>query len=204
MGERTEEASVLARLGLLYDHLNEHTNARQVLERAIQVAEESGNHAYQAQGLIYLGHILQAAGEYESAAVAYERAGGLQKTHGKQPAELERAAGLAQTTLSLGFPEQALAQVNEVLRQLQQIAASGNENQLLEGLVDPGRIYWACIQVLQTLQDDRAPGILQEAADLLQARARRIADEELREHFLEDVPANREILQAAGLLVKGM
>ena len=204
VGERTEEASVLARLGLLYDHLNEHTNARQVLERAIQMAEESGNHAYQAQGLIYLGHILQAAGEYESAAVAYERAGGLQKTHGKQPAELERAAGLAQTTLSLGFPEQALAQVNEVLRQLKQIAASGNENQLLEGLVDPGRIYWACIQVLQTLQDDRAPGILQEAADLLQARARRIADEELREHFLEDVPANREILQAAALLVKGM
>jgi exonuclease VII small subunit len=64
----------------------------------------------------------------------------------------------------------------------------------LDGTMEPFRIYLTCYQVLKANQDPRAPTILAEAYNQLQKRAANISDDELRNCFLNNVAANREMV----------
>jgi hypothetical protein len=55
-----------------------------------------------------------------------------------------------------------------------------------------------CYRVLLTNGDDRAAGLLLRAYSLLQERAGRISDSEVRRSFLEDVPAHQRVVQLHG------
>jgi hypothetical protein len=61
------------------------------------------------------------------------------------------------------------------------------------------RIYLTCYRVLQANADPRAEEILCTAHNLLQERAAKIDDEELRRSYLENVAAHREIVGLAVL-----
>ena len=60
----------------------------------------------------------------------------------------------------------------------------------------PMDVYLTYWQVLQTKQDPRARQVLSQAHSLLQARAARISDPDLRRTFLENIAAHRQIVQA--------
>lgn len=70
------------------------------------------------------------------------------------------------------------------------------ETETLEGTGDPFWVYLTCYRVLRACQDPRAPEILAAAHTLLQERAARIGDQDLRRSFLGSVPAHREIMLA--------
>jgi hypothetical protein len=64
----------------------------------------------------------------------------------------------------------------------------------LEGLYHPIRVYLNCHDVLNALGDPRAGQILQAGYQLVQERANKTQDENLRHSYLENVAENREIV----------
>lgn len=99
----------------------------------------------------------------------------------------EALAGLARVALAQGDPPRAQTQVEEILRYL--------EHGTMDGAEHPFQVYLTCYRVLRASQDPRAQGILATAYRLLQERATKITDEELRRSFLESVAAHREIVR---------
>jgi hypothetical protein len=95
-------------------------------------------------------------------------------------------AGLAHVSLLQGDLVLAQTHAEEILSYFQ--------DSVVDGTDDPFRIYLTCYRVLQANRDPRAEGVLATAHQLLQERAAKISDEELRRSFLERVPANREIV----------
>jgi hypothetical protein len=70
------------------------------------------------------------------------------------------------------------------------------ETRSLDGAEDSFSVYLTCCQVLEANGDPRAREILGTAYRLLQERAAKIHDQDLRRSFLENVTAHREIIQA--------
>jgi hypothetical protein len=98
-------------------------------------------------------------------------------------------AGLAQVALARGDPAGALAHVQEILDQVA-------ERPRLEGTMEPLRVYLTCYQILQANDDPRSKQILRAGYHLLQERANKIEDQDLRRSYLENVPYHREIVAA--------
>jgi hypothetical protein len=102
---------------------------------------------------------------------------------------MEALAGLAQVAMARDEPENYIEQILVYLET--ETPALGHP---LDGTMEPFRIYLTCYQVLIANQDPRAPEILSDAYNLLQKRASNINDDELRDCFLHNVTANREIV----------
>ena len=102
---------------------------------------------------------------------------------------MEPLAGLARVALAQADHAQALAHAQEILDHL---AAYPR----LEGTWEPLRVYLTCYQVLHAHDDPRAEAVLEAGYRLLQERARKIEDGDLRRSFLENVPHHREIVAA--------
>lgn len=152
-----------------------------------------GHRYRQAFALVRLGHALAALGELSEAAAAYQEALDLRREMGQRHLAPEPLAGLARVALARDDPEAALAYVEEILRHL--------ETGSVDGTDEPLRIYLTCCRVLKAHNDLRAEEVLEEAHNLLQERAAKIGDEELRRSFLENVAAHRELVsewQAVG------
>ena len=63
----------------------------------------------------------------------------------------------------------------------------------LPSSAEPLRLFWTAYRALRADNDPRAPGILAAGVALLQAQAALIEDAALRQTFLQQVAANREI-----------
>jgi hypothetical protein len=90
-------------------------------------------------------------------------------------------------SLAQGNLAQAQAQVEEILSHL--------ETRTLDGTEEPFRVYLTCYRVLRANQAPHAKDILNTAHRLLQKRAAKISDAEMRRSFLENVAAHREIVR---------
>jgi hypothetical protein len=64
----------------------------------------------------------------------------------------------------------------------------------LRGAEEPLRVYLTCYRVLRAVDDPRSGELLDAAYRLIQERARKIDDEELRRSYLENVASHREIV----------
>jgi hypothetical protein len=69
----------------------------------------------------------------------------------------------------------------------------------LVGAIQPAEIYRSCWQVLVDCGDPRADDAADAARAYLESSAARIDDDELRESFLQRVPANVELAQPTGV-----
>ena len=96
--------------------------------------------------------------------------------------------------LAQGDLEEAQARVEEILDYLE----AGTPY----GTLEPGRIYLTCYHVLRANGDPRAKDVLEEGYRFLQERAAKISDEGERRSYLENVAANREIIEAYSSSVK--
>jgi hypothetical protein len=81
--------------------------------------------------------------------------------------------------------------MEKVLSYLQQGNHSGNMVTFT-----PFHLYVTCYRVLRASGDPRADDVLEEAHSLLRDRAASISDEGERRMYLENVAANREIVEA--------
>lgn len=159
------------------------------------IARESGERSEQAWAANCLGRALAGQGRWEEAAAAFWTALAQRRELGQQAAAMESLAGQARVALACGDLPQAQAHVAAILAYLDRAGS-------FHGVDDDLEIYLACYQVLQAAGDPRARPLLSTAHRLLDERAARIKDRELRRSFLEKVAVNREIARLAATLDK--
>ena len=197
IGDRAGEGWGLANLGLLFHQLGDDKTALEFSRQAQLIGQELCHYPLQATTFIHLGHALAALGSMFQAAESYQESVALHRQLGQPHLAMDGLAGQARVSLAQGKLAEALAQVEEILNHLNvehsSSAGSGNH---LDGTDEPFRIYLTCYRVLVANQDPRASVIMNIAYDLLQERAGKITDTELRRSFLENVAAHREILTA--------
>jgi predicted ATPase len=189
-GMRAREETVLSNLSLLYYQTGDHARAHEYGLQALLLAKELSSRPRQGYALTNLGHALAGLGRLPEAADAYRQAVALRRALGESGLVIESVAGLARVRLALGDQAQAQAHVQEILAYLDQ-------DPTLYDLEEPLRVYLTCCQVLGA-QGSRAQEILQTAYDMLQQRADKITDAEMRHSFLSEVVVHREIVAAFG------
>jgi adenylate cyclase len=186
LGLRPQECLVLNNLGQLHRQTGNSESAREYTQQALLMAQELGDRRVQSYALTYLGHILTDLEDLMGATSVYRQALDILKELKQTNRSMEPLAGLAQVSLARGELDQAQKYCERILGHL----ASGN----LDGIDDPFWIYLTCYRVLRADQDHRAAEVLEAAFQLLQERAAKIENEELRRSFLESVAAHREIV----------
>ena len=135
-----------------------------------------------------LGSALTGLGRFEQAAEVAQQALHVRRELGHPALEAEARAGLARLALAQNDIPAALLQVSEILNYLE---GGGS----LDGADAPLRIYLTCVEALQAAgRAAPAKELLQEAYQLLQARAARISDADARRLFLENVPWHARIM----------
>ena len=75
-------------------------------------------------------------------------------------------------------------------------AKTSADDNPLEGVEFPRLVEWTCHRVLASAGDPRAAEWLARAHEALQAQAATIADAELRQGFICNIPVHREIAAA--------
>jgi tetratricopeptide (TPR) repeat protein len=185
-GLRREELNVLANWGLLSHQMGDNEAARRYSQEALRIGLDIGARERQGHGLTILGHAVADLKKWTEAADAYRRALDLYRELGLRHRATEPLAGLACISLAQGDLAQALGYVEEILDYLGLAT--------LDGTDEPIRVYLTCYRVLHANQDPRAPDLLMTAYNLLQERAAKITDENLRRSFLENLVAHRELL----------
>jgi DNA-binding SARP family transcriptional activator/Tfp pilus assembly protein PilF len=188
LGDRESEGWRLTDLGLVSLHSGAEVAARNYIWQALHIARDLDNRPIQAYALTALGHALTGLSQLAEASDAYREAIAVKEGLDQLQPAVEALAGLAHVSLERDDRSQAHEYVEEVLHYL--------ERKTLAGIDELFRIYLICYRVLNASRDARARQVLSTAHSLLQARAAKIEDEELRRSFLENVPAHRDLVAA--------
>ncbi|MBI4787136.1 MAG: tetratricopeptide repeat protein [Chloroflexi bacterium] len=187
-GAQADEAITVGNLGLVYHYLEQDEIARDHSQQALAIAQRIGDRRAQGAMWMKLGHALAGLRQLDQAAHAYQESVNLRRDTNSHNVAMESLAGLAHVVLTQGYREQAQAYVEEILSHLETSSGRG-----LDGTINPMQVYLTCYQVLRANGDARAEEILTTAHDLVQRRAAKIEDAEMRRSFLENVAAHRTI-----------
>ena len=71
-----------------------------------------------------------------------------------------------------------------------------HDDELLNQHRTAPNLYLVCYRILNANTDKRRRPVLEKGYDVLQRQAQRISDIEMRQNFLQNVPAHREIRAA--------
>lgn len=175
--------------GLLQQMLGNVTAAHQHMTLALKSAQETQNAQLEYQVLLEQGDILMTMDAVQAAVETYERALTLSLHLGDPVRVVDAHAALAKLRLAQQELPAAQSAVDTALTIFAQ--------QGLRAAWYPFRVYWYCYQVLQALADPRTTPLLEQAHSKLMQIAESIQDQALRHSFLENVPANRALIDAA-------
>jgi len=171
-------------LGALSHHLGDDESAQDYAQQALL---EGASHRIGSLARTILGNARVGLGQLPEAVDAYHRALALAREVDAPPQVMEALSGLARVSLAQGDLHEAEPHVDEILAYLQAST--------LDGTFEPARVYLTCYRVLKANDDPRAQKVLEDAYRFLQDRAARISDEEDRRSYLENVAANRELVE---------
>ncbi|MBN1484574.1 MAG: tetratricopeptide repeat protein [Chloroflexia bacterium] len=190
IGDLAVEGLATTGLALLALQLGKPAQARELAESGLELSVQAGEHGSRAYALTSLAQILARQGQLQQSVRTYRRAIRVRLEVDQPHLAVEPQAGLAEALEAQGERAAALEQVGQILHFLQ-------ENELT-GAQEPLQIYLSCYRVLAAAGDPRAEPLLEEAYLLLQEHAGRIPAGPDRESFLQNVAANREIIQTRG------
>ena len=185
IGDRQSEGDTLNQLTRLSRRAGNDETSGEYNQKALIIAQEIGDPWLESEALTYAGHFLTSLGQLEAAGENYQRAVLMWREQNRPDLALESLAGLARIALDQGQPAQALAHVEEIIAEFE------DETFSTAGMAEE---YLTCYRVLQTNGDPRAEAILMTVYSQLQARVIKIADDERRASFLENVTVHREII----------
>ncbi|MCP4542137.1 MAG: tetratricopeptide repeat protein [Chloroflexi bacterium] len=177
----------LSDIGMLLHHLGDDDAALQYFYQAKIIAQETGVRSNLALALMGIGHASGGLGQLAEAAESYQQVLNIWHELNQQKMTLDPLAGLARVSLAQDDLLQAQIYVEEILPYLE-------TNDLFQGMGEPFLVYLTCYKVLNANQDTRAREVLTSTHRLLQERAAKITDENLRCSFLENVVVHREIV----------
>ncbi|MCP4540024.1 MAG: tetratricopeptide repeat protein [Chloroflexi bacterium] len=177
----------LYNLGLLSHLMGDNQTAWEYSQQASQIAQDIGGRDLDGYALTNMGHALVGLGRAEEAIDAYQRAVETRREIDQLYLAMEPLAGLSQAYMVQGALSRAQSCVEDILAFL--------EENTLDGTEEPIRVYLTCYRVLRANQDPRAEVVLNSAYNLLQKRAARIREEEMKRSFLENVAVHSEVLE---------
>lgn len=187
--DRWGTCGALYNLGLFAHYQREFQTAQAKGEEALKLARELGAQPLEAYALTVLGHTHTGLGNFDAAETAYKQALDIRRGLGEHGAAYDTLSGLARLALARSDVAAALRQASEIWQELNTPPAPELDN--------PLPIYLACYRAFSLAGEDRATAVLARAREILRARAARIEDEALRRSYLENIPAHREIIEAA-------
>jgi len=126
-------------------------------------------------------------GQPDEAMSAYRQSLQARRELGQHHQATPPLAGIAEAALA----QEELAKASEYVSEILSYLEGGGS---LEGNWESLRIYLTCYRVLQQQGEVRAGELLETAYRMLQEQAAKIADQEARRMFLENVPWHREIV----------
>jgi adenylate cyclase len=185
IGDRQSEGDTLNQLALLAHKAGDDKASSEYSQKALTIAQEMGEPWLESEALTYSGHALTSLGQLKAAGEYYQRAVLMWREQNRPDLAMESLAGLARIALTEGHPAQALAYVEEIVAQL------ADETFSTAGMAEA---YLTCYRVLQANDDSRAEAMLTTVYNQLQARAIKIADNNMRASYLENVTVHREIV----------
>jgi tetratricopeptide (TPR) repeat protein len=185
--EHLIEPVCLSYLSLVQQHIGKAEDALSSAEQAVNLSREKANQDYEANALLHLGFILIDLMRFDEAREALQKSEALRFQLHQSHLATEPEAGLAMIAMQDGELNDAILYVEQILDLL--------EEHSLDGTDEPMRIYLTCYQVLQAVADPRGDELLVQAHALLMERADKITDDAMRTSYLENVAANREIVE---------
>jgi ATP/maltotriose-dependent transcriptional regulator MalT len=176
----------LTNLSLVYHFYGDDRRAEAYSLRAQEVAAELGSLLLQGYALRDYTLILTDLGRYEEARAVGDSAVEIWLELSQHQQLLEARSNLAQIAIHEGDLATAEEQIQSALQHLK-------AGQKLEGTAKPFRIYLTCFWVLNSLGDDFAFELLDEAQKLLLDQCAKIEDQGQQEMFRQ-IPEHRIIL----------
>ena len=188
-GYRRGEAIILDGLALLEHAEGNYEQAVASGLRALAIAREIGARHTEASTLLDMGLIYSASEQLDAAEQALSAAKSIAGDLSEELLMLEIQAALAQLAWLRGGPDDranAPAYLNELLPIL--LAEPPDEKSQFV----PLRLYLICIRVLHSRGDSRTEQLIARAGAELRARSEKIADEAVRQGYL-NIPEHRAI-----------
>ncbi len=190
IGDDAGRAYILANLGLVTCDLGELAKAESLLKEGLTLAQAQDDKNLVAYFFSHLGDTSLLARQLQQALLYAEKALTLRRELDLQLWTTADLIILAKVYLATGNEAQALDYAQRALTILDECGGEGPEF--------PQRDYFACYQVFRaSKQEALAYRALESAYKLIAIRAGGINDPALRQSFLEQVPAHRDIVQAA-------
>ncbi|MBN2002787.1 MAG: tetratricopeptide repeat protein [Anaerolineae bacterium] len=186
IGYRQGISTLLSYMSLLFHHQGQQPSALEYGLRAQLLAQDLGDPLSLGFALTNMGHAMVAIGQLEEAAEIYDRAVVLRREAGQLNFAIESLAGLAHVSELMEEHLAARIYAEEILAHLQTTT--------LDGTIEPFRVYLTCYRILRNHNDPRARLLLEHTYALLQTRAATITDPVMRQAFLENISAHREIV----------
>ncbi len=196
MGSRASQARSLVNLSELDNLLEAHDAAERNVRRAIDILADAPHREIEGLARIQLGQALAGQQKWRQAQSAYQESIELLEAVGQRGQVSIAQAGLGWSLLHCGQKSAALEAISELLPAL---GRNGERTGRQEGHSHPEEsrfsmeVYWRCYQVLLASEDRRAADMLDTARAVLEERAAKIEDIELRLTFLDNIPAHRAI-----------
>ncbi len=191
---RAHEAVARANLGTAHLYLDQAAAGLEELRAALRTFQELGDWEGEALTLLELGEGLRRQGQAEDAAAIYQELLDKAQAQAHPGVQLFALAGLARTALDRAVPDHAGEHALALLALLPR-------QHIRHDLVAVAHLYLAGYCGLSAIADERAVAVLQVGHQHLMRLAARIESEALRQSFLENVPANRELAAAYAQLV---
>jgi class 3 adenylate cyclase/tetratricopeptide (TPR) repeat protein len=188
IGDLVAQCSPLLNLSTLALWLGDDAQALAHARAALDIAVVVQAPNFEAAALVRLGEAELALGRLVAAADAFERAESVARAIGSA-LQHDATAGRARVALATGDMAAAIASVQTLLDHL-------DGGGTLVGTLGAFQIELTCHQVLARACDPRAEELLAGTHVKLQAMAATIPDAALRQGFLSNVPAHREVLAA--------
>jgi ATP/maltotriose-dependent transcriptional regulator MalT len=185
-GDRVIESTMLTSLSRLALMQGDDARALALARSSLEIAEASQAPQDEAAALLTVGESELSLGRTAAARQAFEQAR-VRAAEINDPYRFDAAAGLARVALAQGDLPGALREVEALLADV--------EGGTWQGVDMASLIELTCYQVLARHHDAQADGWLRRAHDTLQAQAAAIADDTMRQSFLQNIPVHREIVE---------
>lgn len=193
--DRGSVSRILGDIAILYLLEKRYKTCQQHCLLAQEQAEEVGLRDVKMTTSVTLGWAAYHQNDLSQAEAAFKLAIDTYNEVGQDFMAVEPYAGMARVALSRQNIPEALRWVENILSQLDEAQKGDDFDQVISGLMNCMDVYLTCFDVLETANDPRAAGVLNQAYQLLMEFASRAGDEILRQSYLNAIPSHERILK---------